>query len=125
VDGFFWVSANGASSDAGSRGRVYLLIVAGMRSGRPGFSVVTIPPVNEDTMATWGEATVRESGQDFESELPGSALEGLHQLTSPGEALKLAARLWALRVHEPVPGAVPAGTVARASLLPYRRISVA
>jgi hypothetical protein len=124
VDGLFWVFSEGSSVGDEPGGRVHLLIVAGMRSGRPGFSVIPIPPVSEATMAEWGEAVVREGGTDFESELPGSALKGLHQLTSPGEALKLAVRLWALPAGASSSEAPPVENVVQRSLLPYHRISV-
>jgi hypothetical protein len=91
LDGFFWAR--------GSEGCFGLLLALGMRADRPGLSVV---PLSELPIAEAGEGTrmqMREAGGggDFTSSLPGSDLEGLYELRTSGEALKLAARmLWRL-----------------------------
>jgi hypothetical protein len=118
VDGFFWSTSRGGEE-------LQLLIAAGLRGGRPGFSVVPIPPVTVVELPGWCAAVGREDGQDFTSEMPGSQLEGLYQMTTPGEVLKLAARLWLLPelVASKRQGRANA-TSPKPSDLPYSRVTV-
>lgn len=84
ADGFFWTE---------SRGRLSVMLVMGVREDRPGFSVVPVPPLPLEEAAVWAGAQAREDGPDFASSLPGAELEGLYELRTAGEVLKLVARL--------------------------------
>lgn len=120
VDGFFWTVAAGEV--------LHLLLVAGMRDGRPGLSVVPVAEAPLADAPTWLHAAVREEGTDFATTLPGGELQGLYSLTAAGEALKLAARLFA---HlSATPGAAragdrgPEGASPAPSRLAYRRVTL-
>lgn len=81
VDGFFW--SVGES--------VQLLIAAGVREGRPGFTAIPVgAELDPDGDAPWLAADGRPGGTDFENVLPGGEMDGLYALTTPAEALKLA-----------------------------------
>jgi hypothetical protein len=118
VDGFFWTSALGGAE-------LHILLIAGIHVGRPGFSVVPVAPGPVTELFEWCERPGRDDGRDFASEMPGSELEGLYQVTTSGEALKLAARLWLLPglVTSPGHGRVDS-TFPAPSRLPYSRITV-
>ena len=70
---------------------------------------------------------VRDSGEDFSSNLPGSELEGLYSIEAAGELVKLVGRfLWYLdsfpgRVTRGEPGAAD-GVGPVPSALEYRRV---
>ena len=88
LDGFFWA----ATDDA-----LHLLLAIGMRDDRPGLSVVPLGGLPLEEAPAWTDAAGRPDGGDFESTMPGAGLEGLKELRTAGEALKLAARaLWHL-----------------------------
>jgi len=129
VDGFFWFGD--------SRGALHLTLVAGMRSDRPGFAVVPVPPLPLDTLPDWATGPAREGGRDFATSLPGAELDGLLGIRTPAEVFKLAALLLGRMAKErpeasPPPGVVqrPAGTQEhpsaaagpRPSALPYATI---
>ena len=121
LDGFFW-----ARSGAG---RFDLLLALGMRGDRPGLSVVPLADLPVADAAEWVTSAMREGGGDFASSLPGSELEGLYELRSGGEALKLAAlvlraleRVPAAALTEPAAAADLAPVGPRASELPYRSL---
>jgi hypothetical protein len=85
LDGFFW-TVRGAT--------LHLLGVAGMQGGAgAGFRVLPLPGVPLADAPLWLRERMRESGEDFRSEMPGAELEGLYELRTTGELLKLAARI--------------------------------
>lgn len=92
VDGFFWFGD--------SRGALHLALVAGMRSDRPGYAVVPVPPQPLDTLSDWATGPAREGGGDFETSLPGAELDGLLGIRTPAEVFKLAALLLRRLVRE-------------------------
>lgn len=104
VDGFFWC--------ADSRGALHLTLVAGMRSDRPGFAVVPVPPLPLDTLPDWAAGPAREGGVDFSTELPGAELDGLMGIRTPAEVFKLAALILG-RMAQERPEASPASEAAR------------
>ena len=118
LDGFFW-TRSGAD-------RFALLLALGMRSDRPGLSVVPLADLPLSEAGEWACLAMREERADFSSSLPGSELERLYELRSTGEALKLAARvLWRLErgASPATPTPVERSTAGpRASTLPYRRV---
>lgn len=85
VDGFFWFGD--------SHGALHLTLVAGMRSDRPGFAVVPVPPLPLDTLPEWAAGPAREGGGDFATSLPGAEHDGLLGICTPAEVFKLAALL--------------------------------
>lgn len=121
VDGFFWaVDADGA---------LRVLLATGIREDRPGLAVVAVPEAPLAEARDWLDARVREHGGDFATTLPGGELERLYSLTAAGEALKLAARLFAYMDSAPeriesrgVGEGADTGDPAP-SRLPYRRIT--
>ncbi|MSR35511.1 MAG: hypothetical protein EXR95_02540 [Gemmatimonadetes bacterium] len=82
LDGFFW-----ARGRAGTFG---LLFALGMRGDRPGLSVVPAPELPIEDVSEWTRMEMREGGGDFTSSMPGAEIDGLYELCSTGEALKLA-----------------------------------
>lgn len=129
VDGIFWSAPEGE--------RMAVLVTAGLREDRPGFSVVPLPALPLADAPVWVDADVRETGADFESTLPGGELDRLYSLEAAGEVLKLLARVF--RYLRQVPEAVdqrpPPGPPEeepgsehpeepRPSGLPYRRIEL-
>ena len=122
VDGFFWTLARD--------GTFHLLLAIGMREGRPGLTVVPLPEAPWSDAHAWTEASVREGGGDFRTNLPGGELEGLYSLTAAGEALKLAARLFAyeravpaaVEKHMPPSDGGGEGDGPAPSRLPYRKV---
>ena len=115
VDGFFWFG------DA--HGALHMAVVAGMRSDRPGFAVVPVPPVPLDTLPEWATGPAREGGGDFAASLPGADLDGLLGIRTPAEVFKLAALLLGgiARVRPEARTAAPVADAAqpRPSALPY------
>lgn len=121
LDGFFWASAPG--------GRLFLLLATGLREGRPGLAVVPLDGLPLDDAPSWASLRLRDGGDDFASSLPGAELEGLYELRSGGEAVKLAAR--ALRHVGRVEGRrrepgdpAEAGEGPRPSRLPHRIVNL-
>lgn len=86
IDGLFWT----LSGDEGQRGApvLRLLLVLGMRPGRPGFATTAVE--GEVAEGGWIDVDARPGGRDFENVLPGGELEGLYAVTNAEEALKLA-----------------------------------
>ncbi len=124
LDGFFW-SREGPD-------RFGLLLALGIRADRPGLSVVPLSDLPLAEASEWNRMEMREDGRDFSSSLPGSDLEGLYELRSSGEALKLAARVLRRLENavgiEPASSAAPEGGAAsgdgpRPSTLHYRRVT--
>jgi hypothetical protein len=119
LDGFFWVRSGDDHFG--------LLLALGMRGERPGFSVVAFSDLPLIEACDWSRMQAREEGGDFSSSIPGSELEGLYELRSVGEVLKLASRvLWRIECgrggsHGVRPGE-SGGSGPRASELGSRRI---
>jgi hypothetical protein len=118
VDGAFWTVVAGE--------RLHVLPVTGMRPDRPGFGTLAVPDAPLAHAAEWLHATVREGGDDYESDLPGAQLDRLFAIRSVGEILKLMARFFAHVAGSPgVPGRTPEVVVAgapRPSMLPFVRV---
>jgi hypothetical protein len=100
VDGFFWTVPGDGS--------VHVVAIAGLREDRPGFTLLPAPAAPLADAPAWRDQPMRpEGGPDFASDLPGSELEGLYEIRTAGELLKLGARLdWYL-------GRFPAAVVER------------
>jgi hypothetical protein len=104
-----WANAEGqapASMDGFFRtvtgsGHVHLLPVVGLLEGSSGFTVLPLPGLPQTDAPTWATAPMRQDGDDFASDLPGGDLEGLIEVRTAGEVLKLAARLEDWVVHMP------------------------
>ncbi len=118
LDGVFWTRS--------VSGVVDLLAVSGIRGDRPGFSVLPVPPLRDREVQGWLTRAGREEGKDFTTTLPGGELDRLYSVETPGELVKLAARILAHGAvvpdalgppQEPAPS--PGETASR---LPYRRI---
>lgn len=115
LDGIFWTRAVGEA--------LCLLAVTGIRPGRAGFSVLPVPAVPLGEAVAWMGRSVRETGRDFETVLPGGELERLYSIEAIGELLKLAARVCAHAVT--VPEALGSEERVReegASALAFRRL---
>jgi hypothetical protein len=104
--------------------------VAGLLEERPGFTVLQVPPVPRRDAPSWARTAMRSDGSaDFAASLPGAELEGLYELRTAGELLKLGARLDAyLEGHAQAlrePDATPDAAGPWASDLPYRLLTLA
>jgi hypothetical protein len=109
VDGIFWAVTRS--------GMLQALPVSGLLPDRPGFGALPLPPAPLADARMWLDTDVREAGDDFASTLPGAELDGLYEVQSAGEVLKLLARFFVLigggRAHlEARPGMGPAEPVA-------------
>ncbi len=87
VDGIFWAQS--------AHGTLNFLAVTGIRGDRPGFSVLPVPPVPLAEVVSWMTRPAREEGEDFATTLPGGEMDRLYSLETPGEVVKLAARILA------------------------------
>jgi len=92
IDGIFWTASTG--------GTLSLVMVSGIMEGRPGFTIFESPPVPLADAPRWPELRVRDSGEDFQTTLPGGDLAGLHSIVAFGEVLKLLGRVFSSRVEE-------------------------
>ena len=88
VDGIGWVARPGEPA------ALSLVAITGVIPGRPGFSVLPIPPVPLADAPGWVSTQARSSemGGDFAPNLPGAELGGLFGIETAGELLKLLAR---------------------------------
>jgi len=90
VDGFFWSAPE--ESEAVSGERLDLLLSLGVRTGRPGVTVVPISLDPGSDPTYWADVQARPDGSDFDNVLPGGELQGYRAITTHAEALKLAVR---------------------------------
>jgi hypothetical protein len=88
ADGFFW-SMPAAEEGARSE-RLDLLLVLGMRRGRPGASLVDVTVESAGELAQWADPEARPGGPDFGNILPGGELRDYLGLVTQAEVLKLA-----------------------------------
>lgn len=88
VDGFFWVWRE---FQAPKPARLQLLLVLGLRADRAGLSLIDIAEDVPAKPGAWAETQARVDGEDFANVLPGGDIQRLHAITTPLEALKLAA----------------------------------
>lgn len=105
VDGVFWTVT--------SSGSLHTMLVTGVRPDRAGLGVVPLPEAPLVEAGSWLEIDARGDGTDFSSTIPGSELDGLYQLTTSGEVLKLLARFFAYAASVPdalEPGRSDAGS---------------
>lgn len=84
IDGFFWT--------AGSGSVLHLAAVSGMHPARPGYSFLAIAPQPLATLSEWAAGPAREGDRDFSTSLPGGEIDGLVEIRTPAELLKLASR---------------------------------
>lgn len=89
IDGIFWTSSVGETLSTA--------VVSGIVAGRPGFTLIELPPVPRADAPRWPRLRVREDGEDFATSLPGGELGGLHSILEVGEVLKLVSRVFAMR----------------------------
>jgi len=87
IDGIFWTSA--------PSGILHTLVVTGVRPDRPGIGVVPLPAAPLADASTWLDTDTRGGSGDFSASLPGAELDGLYQVSTAGELLKLLARFFA------------------------------
>ncbi len=100
VDGVFWHGDH--------LGAIHLSLVAGMRSDRPGYLFVPVPPQPLGSLPGWASGPAREGGRDFETSLPGADLDQLLGIRTPAEVFKLAALLLGRLAREDPAPAPPA-----------------
>jgi len=84
LDGFFWT----VTGDT-----LHLLGVMDLQSGGRGIRVLALPGVPYAERTLWLTESMRPDGADFRSDIPGAEIEGLYEVRTAGELLKLAARL--------------------------------
>lgn len=131
VDGLFWTMAGGDDPAAPPYARLDALLALGLRSDRPGLSVVPVGAPLPDGPGHWADMRAREraTGEaeatgaseatgatgaidavpaaDFANVLPGGELGGLLSLVNEAEVLKLISLLfWHAAAH---PGSVVPG----------------
>jgi hypothetical protein len=102
VDGLFWTMVGADDPALPPFARIDVLLVLGLRPGRPGFSVAEVGAhPGDEPHGHWGDAQARSEPQlDFANVLPGGELQQLHALETGGEVLKLVSRaFWYQSVH--------------------------
>lgn len=122
VDGFFWTMPGRDDPETPPFDRLDVLLVLGMRPGRPGFGTI---PVGVELGGVrpghWADADARPTGDDFANVLPGGELHGWFGLVAELEVLKLVSRIFRyVAVHpaavgepvEPAPSTMPGGAAA-------------
>lgn len=85
------VSLDGVFRTVTDDGRLHLLPIGGMGGERAGFEVIAVPSAPVADEPEWLATTMRADGGDFLSSMPGAEFEGLYELATAGEALKLVA----------------------------------
>lgn len=92
VDGMFWTIFGDEVPDEPPFSRLDVVLVAGMRPDRPGFSTVGVTAdLTTASLAHRLTQSARPDGRDFESVLPGGELRRLYSLTTVDEVVKLVA----------------------------------
>ena len=91
LEGIFWAST---PADASDHAGLWVMLAAGVRPGRPGFSAIALDRLPLADVAGWADADMRGDGTDFENLLPGGDLAGFLTLGTAGESLKLLSRVW-------------------------------
>jgi hypothetical protein len=96
IDGFFWTMVGADDPQMPPFERLDILLILGLRPGRPGFSVADVSALLADEPADqWADARAREEPhEDFANILPGGELQQLRAIETRGEALKLVARVF-------------------------------
>ena len=117
VDGLFWTMVGRDDPGRPPFPRLDTLLVLGVRSDRPGLSVVAVGAALPGAPGHWADVHARATapegagGADFANVLPGGELGGLHSLVNEAEVLKLISQLfWHVALH---PEAVAAGSLIR------------
>lgn len=82
ADGFFWSATSS---------RLDLLLILGLRAGRPGVTVVDVSLEGGYDLAQWAGTKARPDGDDFANVLPGGELQSYHALMNHAELVRLAA----------------------------------
>lgn len=93
IDGVIWTVATGDV--------LRVMLVTGMRPDRPGMGATLVPEAPLTDASIWMNVRARGDERDFDSEIPGAEIDGLYEIRTAGEALKLLARFFAYA------GAVP------------------
>jgi hypothetical protein len=93
LDGVFWTRS--------SMDTLSLLGALGLRPGRPGLSLVEVPPAPLRVARGWAHQNVRDGSADFETTLPGGELGGLYSITTVGEIQKLMGRVFSYLASSP------------------------
>jgi hypothetical protein len=90
LDGLAWVQAPVPALGAAEQG-VAVMGISGFLPERPGFSVLPFPviPLTDAQSLETSPNRPPDQGEDFECNLTGGKLAGLHSIETPGEALKL------------------------------------
>lgn len=90
VDGLFWSLIGREDPKVPPYERVDVLLVLGLRPGRPGFGVIDVAgDLPGFAPGHWADVVGRPEGEDFANILPGGELDALHALTLPAEVLRL------------------------------------
>jgi hypothetical protein len=91
VDGIFWTFVTPPPATP-REAALALLLVLGLREGRPGISVIEATAPLPGPPGHWGDTIAREGGQDFANILPGGELSNLYGLVNAAELFKLVSR---------------------------------
>jgi hypothetical protein len=101
IDGWFWTMVGANDPAVPPFPRLDVVLVLGLMSGRPGFSIASLElQLDDDPQGHWGDAQMRERGDDFANILPGGELQRLHGMEAEGEVFKLLSRcFWYISQH--------------------------
>ncbi|MGH7500741.1 MAG: hypothetical protein ACREL7_03190 [Longimicrobiales bacterium] len=97
ADGLFWTAIETQALPLSSA--VALLVVLGLRPGRPGFSVMDAIASPPHPPGHWGDAQARADGKDFANILPGGELSNLFGLVNVAELFKFVSRAFHFLAH--------------------------
>jgi hypothetical protein len=88
VDGLHWAAGDGRRLD--------IVIVLGMRAGRPGVSVIDLSvDLASEPPEGFANLDARDHADDFSTTMPGGEIRGLFSLVNAAEVIKLIARVFA------------------------------
>src|SRR5687768_8206117 len=101
IDGVFWTMVGTGDPLVPPFDRIDLLMVLGIMTGRPGFSIAEVAvELGDEPQGHWGDARARGQGEDFSNLLPGGEHRRRPGIDTAGEVLKLASRcFWYLSQH--------------------------
>ena len=132
VDGFFWTMLGRDDVKVPPFERLEVLLVLGMRPGRPGFGTVPVSAeLHGAPLGHWADAEARPEGEDFSNILPGGELQDWYALVTELEVLKLVSRIFRYLALNPkalgavervASGAASAQPALPPSALPFQRI---
>jgi hypothetical protein len=108
LDGLHWAVGDGRRLD--------IVIVLGIRTGRPGVSVIDLSvDIASEPPEGFANLDARDNADDFSTTMPGGEIRGLFSLVNAAEVIKLVARAFAHADGDAEPVDAPAAAADEAA----------